>query len=903
MDRVAGALIATKMSVPRTRQDLVSRPRLDELLAQAQHARLTLVSSPAGFGKTTLIAGRMGDVMREGSAVAWLSLDGDDDDAERFWRYVVTTLDRSAPGTVPDACELAKAAVMSPDRVVTVLVNELAAAASDVWLVLDDYHTLQSRAIHDGMAFLLANIAPRTHVVIITRADPDLPLARWRVRRELVEVRVADLRFTATETEAFLNGVNGLNLSAPEAEALGQRTEGWVAALQLAALSLQGHEEPGDFISRFAGNDKYVVDYLVDEVLAHQDPEIREFLLATSILDRLTGSLCDAVTGQDGGRPMLAGLERANLFLFPLDDHRAWYRYHHLFVDVLRARLLQERGEDVSLLHLNASRWYEDNDEVEASVRHALDADEYSRATYLMEAALPSVRRNREDALLMRWLGALPNAAVRRSPVLSVFYGWMLMITGDLGGVEERLDDASRSLAEAPADVRADWAETDELRTLPATIATFRASLAQARGHLDHTAAHAQQALDLTGPDDHLARGAATAFLALVAWAEGDVSMAARTFTEAVTNMTAAGNLADALGSTVVLADMWIVAGRPSRARRLYTNALATSEAQGMSFAQTSAMLHVGLSELDLEAGDLTRARWHLDTALDLDDHLSQTANHFRWFLAMARVAAAEGDHVSAIALLAQAQAEYRPGFFVEVRPLPAVTARVLISAGKLPEARDWAADHNWSTPEVTDYLDEFDQLTYVRLLLAAHGAQPDPTGSREAGLGEAADLLELLLGRAQSQERWGSVVEIHLLIALVRDAQGQRTAAADALAAAFAEVPEPDAYTLLILAEGEPMRALLLYAQRVGLADRHPERILAAYGRPAPSQVLVDPLSEREVQVLRLLDSDLTGPEIARALFISHNTVRTHTRHVFAKLQVTTRRAAVLRAVELGLL
>ena len=214
-------------------------------------------------------------------------------------------------------------------------------------------------------------------------------------------------------------------------------------------------------------------------------------------------------------------------------------------------------------------------------------------------------------------------------------------------------------------------------------------------------------------------------------------------------------------------------------------------------------MLHVGLSELDLEAGDLTRARWHLDTALDLDDHLSQTANHFRWFLAMARVAAAEGDHESAIALLAQAQAEYRPGFFVEVRPLPAVTARVLISAGKLPEARDWAADHNWSTPEVTDYLDEFDQLTYVRLLLAAHGAQPDPTGSREAGLGEAADLLELLLGRAQSQERWGSVVEIHLLIALVRDAQGQRTAAADALAAAFAEVPEPDAYTLLIPRRG----------------------------------------------------------------------------------------------------
>ena len=899
---MTAALITTKMSVPRTSRSVVPRPRLDEALTQVPDARLTLVSGPAGFGKTTLVAGWLSGVMLHGSAAAWVSLDADDDEPERFWRYVVTALDRASPGTIPDSSQLVQASA-SPDRVLAVLVNELASAASDVWLVLDDYHTLQSRAVHDGMAFLLANLSPRTHVVIITRADPDLPLARWRVRRELVEVRVADLRFTPDETETFLNGVSGLSLSAPDLEALGQYTEGWVAALQLAALSLQGHDEPGDFISRFAGNDKYVVDYLVDEVLEHVDGEVRDFLLSTSILDRLTGSLCDAVTGHGGGRSMLAGLERANLFLFPLDDQRAWYRYHHLFVDVLRARLGQERGEDVSLLHLNASRWFEDNDEVEAAVRHALDAREYTRATYLMETALPSVRRNREEAVLMRWLGALPDAAVRRSPVLSAFYGWMLMITGDLGGVQARLDDAERSLAEAPADLRAEWAQTDELRTLPATIAVFRASLAQAGGHLDDTATHAQHALDLAGPDDHLARGAATAFLALAAWAEGDVVVAAQTFAEAVASMMGAGNLADALGSTVVLADMWLVAGRPGKARRLYTGALATSEAQGMSFAPTSAMLHVGLSELDLETGDLTRARWHLDTALALDDHRSQTANRFRWYLAMGRLMAAEGDHESALPVLAQARAAYRPGFFVDVRPLPAVTARVLISAGRLLEARDWADSHDRSTSGVCDYRDEFDQLTYVRLLLAEHHATPGPANLGEPGLDEAAHLLESLLGPAQRQQRWGSVVEIQTLIALVRDAQGRRPAAVDALVAAFAEALEPDAYTGLFLAEGEPMRALLLHSQRAGLADGHPERILAAQGRPAPSQVLVDPLSEREVQVLQLLDSDLTGPEIAQSLFVSHNTVRTHTRHIFAKLQVTTRRAAVLRAGELGLL
>ena len=793
--------------------------------------------------------------------------------------------------------------MVSPESVLAALVNELASAASDVWLVLDDYHTLQSRGIHDAMTFLLANISPRTHVVIITRADPDLPLARWRVRRELVEIRVADLRFSPTETEVFLNGVNGLNLSARDVDALGRHTEGWVAALQLAALSLEGHDDPRGFISRFAGNDKYIVDYLVDEVLAHLDSDVREFLLSTSILDRLTGSLCDAVTGDDDGRSVLAGLERANLFLFPLDDQRAWYRYHHLFADVLRARLHQARGGDVSSLHLRASRWYEDNDEVGSSVGHALDAQDYVRATYLMETALPSMRRNREDALLMQWLGALPDAAIRRSPVLSAFSGWMLMVSGDIGGVQARLDDAALSLAEAPAEVRALWAQTDELRTLPATIAVFRASLAQAGGHLDATAAHAREALDLTGPDDHLARGAATAFLALAGWARGDVTTAARMFTEAVASMMAAGNLADGLGSTVVLADMWLVAGRPHTARRLCTDALAISEAQGLSFAQTSAMLHVGLSELDLEAGDLARARWHLDTALALDDHLARTAHHFRWFLAMGRVSAAEGDHESSIALLARAQAEYRPGFFVDVRPLAAVKARALITAGRLSDARDWAVDHDWSTSQVCDYRDEFDQLTYVRLILTAPGAHAGTSHSGRAGLGAAADLLELLLGPARRQERWGSVVEIHLLRALVHDARGQRAAAVDAVAAAFAEALEPDAYTRLFLAEGEPARALLLHAQRAGVAGEHPGRILAAYGRPAPGPVLVDPLSKREMQVLELLDSDLTGPEIARALFVSHNTVRTHTRHIFAKLQVTTRRAAVLRAHELDLL
>ena len=343
---------------------------------------------------------------------------------------------------------------------------------------------------------------------------------------------------------------------------------------------------------------------------------------------------------------------------------------------------------------------------------------------------------------------------------------------------------------------------------------------------------------------------------------------------------------------------MWLAAGRLGVARRLYQEAMRTAEAQGALFAQTSALLHVGQSEIDLEAGDLTRARSHLDTALVLDDHLSLTAGHYRWFLAMGRVAEAEGDFEAAVELLAQAQRLYRPGFFVDVRPIAAVLARVRIREGQLQRAEDWASARDWSTTDAEDYLVEFDHLTYVRFLLAKH-----QTHASSACLDDAAQLLSRLLKPATSVGRWGSVVEIHMLTALVRDARDHHTDALDSLAAAFATAPEPDAYARLFLAEGEPMRALLRQATRLGMADGHPGRVLAGYDRLLPSQALVDQLSERELQVLRLLDSELTGPEIARKLFVSHNTVRTHTRHIFAKLQVTTRRAAVLRAQNLELL
>ena len=899
--------MTTKLHVPKLRRGLVARPRLLERLRRGADSRLTLVSAPAGFGKTTLLAEWLHEASAVDRCVAWLSLDPSDNEPASFWTYVVTALRTAVPGVGSSALELIASSPLPTELVLTTVLNELAAAPGDVWLVLDDYHLVDSHDVGDGMAFLLEHLPPNVHVVISTRADPDLPLSRWRVRGELVEVRAADLRFTSDEAAAYLNEATGLNLAAGDIAALEERTEGWIAALQLAALSIQGRDDVGGFIARFAGNDRYVVDYLVDEVLQHQPDPVRDFLLHSAVLDRLTGPLCDAVTGRADGSQMLMALERANLFIVPLDDRREWYRYHHLFADVLRAHMLSEQPEQVPLLHRRASRWYEAHDSAEDAVRHALAARDFDRAAYLMELAIPAIRRNRHEAMLLGWLKALPDDVVRRSPVLSVFYGYMLMVSGDLKAFEPRLDDAERALAAVPDGSAPPWAKTEELRTLPATIAVYRASLAQARGDVTGTSEHARHALDLAGPTDHLARGGAAGFLGLAAWANGDVSSALETFAQAVASLHAAGNLVDELSSTVVLADMWVAAGRPSKARRLYLGALQVSEAHGEPVLRATPDLHVGLAEMDYEVGDLEAARRHLERAAALGEGAAMTESRYRWFVAMGRIAGAEGDPQEAITSLDQAEQLYRPGFFPDVRPIAALKARVWIAQGKLSDAADWAKERGVSGTDDAVYLSEFDHLTWVRLLIAQHRAHQD-TGA----IDQAVHLLARLLEAAETSGRAGSLVEIRMLQALAQDAQGHRPQALHSLGQAWAQAPEPDGYVRLFLDEGAPIVELLRDAEHQGLNGDHARRLLslsaardgeAAEARQRLVPPSIEPLTERELQVLRLLDSELSGPQIARELFVSHNTLRTHTKHIFTKLEVTTRRAAVRRARERGLM
>ncbi|KQY44555.1 LuxR C-terminal-related transcriptional regulator [Cellulomonas sp. Root137] len=901
---MAGPLIATKLHVPTLRRGLVARPRLLERVGPGVDARLTLVCAPAGFGKSTLVAEWVAGAPADGRAVAWLSLDSSDNDPATFWRYVLTALAGATDGACSRALDLVTSSPTAIDLVLTTLLNELAATPGQVWLVLDDYHLVDDPEIARGMALLLTHLPPQAHVVLCTRVDPDLPLARWRVHGDLVEIRAADLRFTLDEATAYLGEATGLRLPADDVVALEQRTEGWIAALQLAALSLRGRDDVRGFIDQFTGTDRYLVDYLVEEVLAHQPAAVRDFLLRTAVLDRLTGALCDAVVGGDDGTRLLMTLERENLFLVALDDRREWFRYHHLFADVLRVRMLAEQPDLVPELHRRASLWYEANGSADEAVRHALAARDIDRAVHLMELAVPDIRRHRREALLLGWLRVLPDEAVRRSPLLSVFFAYMLMISGDLDAVGERLDDADRALARAPGGPAPSPAEAEELRTLPATIAVHRASLAQARGDVAGTAEHARRALELAGPDDHLARGGASGFLGLAAWARGDVSSALETFTEAVGSLHAAGNLVDELSSTPVLADMWLVAGRPSAARALYVRALEVSAAHDGPVLRATPALHVGLSELDLEAGDVAGATRHLEEAAALGEGAAMAESRFRWFASMSRVAAVEGDPERAVDLLHQAEQLYRPGFFPDLRPIAAMRARVWIAQGNLAPAADWARQRGVSATDEVAYLREFDHLTLVRLLVAQHRAHPDPDAPDRA-----IRLLARLQEAAERTGRDGSLLEIHLLTALAQDSQGARRDALRTLGQAWSRAPEPQAYVRLFLDEGAPLRELLRAVDRRDPAGEHARRLLdvaASSDDRTGTEVQnpsVEQLSARELQVLRLLDSELTGPQIARELFVTLNTLRSHTKRIFTKLGVTSRRAAVLRAHERGVL
>ena len=914
------ALLETKLYVPRSRRGLVPRPRLSERLDRGIASTLMLVSAPAGFGKTTLLT----EWLAAGPAapgderlVAWLSLDRGDNDPASFWTYVIAALRTAARGVGESALALLQAPQPPPiETVLTALLNDLAAMTREIVLVLDDYHVIDTRAVQDGMAFLLDHAPPGLHVVIAGRADPALPLARLRSRGELAETRAADLRFTTDEAAAYLNETMGLPLTARDVAALEGRTEGWIAALQLAALSMQGRDDVAGFIAGFAGDDRYVVDYLGEEVLQRQPERVQAFLLQTSILGRLSGPLCDAVTGQGDGKAMLAALDRGNLFLVPLDDRRRWYRYHQLFADVLYARLLDEQPGQVPDLHRRASAWYERSGEPAEAIRHALAAGDFGRAADLVELAIPPMRRTRQEATVQGWLEVIPDGLIRARPVLSVASAAASLARGELDGVEGWLRDAERCLDEAagtgagsqdssqapPTPLGgADDPGDEEFRRLPAGIELYRSALALARGDVPGTARHARRVLDVALEDDHLCRAGAAGLLGLAFWASGDLEAGYASYAECMAGLRRAGHIADTFGCAIALADIRLAQGRLGAAMRTYEQALQLAGEPGGPVLRGTADMYVGMGEVHRERGDLLAATQQLLRSEELGEHTGLPQNRYRWRVAMARIRQAEGDLGGALDLLGEAERLYVGDYFPNVRPVPALKARVWIAQGSLGEAVGWAREQGLSADDDLSYLREFEHITLARVLVAGYQDE-----RAEHSIRQATRLLERLLRAAEEGGRTGRVIEILILQALAHQTLGDVPAALTALERVMA-LAEPEGYVRVFADEGPPMAALLKAGAKQGISRLYARRLLAAMSEAehdSPvTQALIDPLSERELDVLRLLGSELNGPAIARELMVSLNTVRTHTKNIYAKLAVSSRRAAVRRAQELDLL
>ncbi len=902
-------MLDIKVHFPKRRRGWVGRPRLSDRLNGIAEAALTLVSAPPGFGKTTLLADWLSVPTADGCAVAWLSLDHRDNDPALFWAYLVTALRTAAPGIGAGALSILQSPQPRIEAVLSSLLNDLNALSHDVVLVLDDYHVIDTHEVHDGMGFLLEHLPQQMHVVIAARADPALPLARLRGRGELVEIRAADLRFTLDEAAAYLNEAMGLGLMAKDIAALEGRTEGWIAALQLAALSMQGRADVTAFIADFAGDDRYIVDYLAEEVLNRQPEDVKRFLMQTSILDRLSGSLCDAVTGLDGGKAMLAALERANLFLIPLDDRRRWYRYHQLFADVLRSRLLDVQPDDVADLHRRASGWFEQAGEPSEAIRHALAAQDFQRAADLVEVAIPAMGRTRQESAVLGWLAVLPDEVVRVRPVLIVGFVGALLLSGRVDGVEARLRQAERLLDEvngARAGPGADSAEVvvvddAQFRALPGMIELYRAALALISGDAPGTVGHAQRARDLSAADDPLCRTAASGLSGLAFWSSGDLDAGHAAYAQCMAGLYRAGYIADTFGCAVALADIRLTQGRLGEALRTYERALQRGSEQGGPVLRGAADMYVGMSEVTRERGDLASATAHLlqSQALGGDTGLPQYP--YRWRVAMARILQARGDLAGALKLLDEAERVYNGDFFPNVRPVPALRARVWVAQGAVDSALGWAQERNLSTVDDLSYLREFEHITLARVLLARYR-----TSRADSTINAATRFLSRLLHAAQAANRTGSVIEILALQALADHLRGDMPAALASLQRALT-LAEPEGYVRIFADEGPAMAALLRAASKHRMNPGYVPRLLQATERTQHStpdgQGPIARLSERERDVLRLLGTDLDGPDIARRLFLSMNTVRTHTKSIYAKLGVNNRRSAVRRAQELDLL
>jgi LuxR family maltose regulon positive regulatory protein len=903
-------LLATKLHVPRPRPGFLPRPRLVAALGAGLARGRVLVCAPAGFGKTALLA----DWARgSGQPVAWLGLDGGDSDPTRFWRYVVAALDRTRPGLTARLDPLlGQPAPRAVEGLVMALINEFAAdpGTDEVLLVLDDYHLADSGPVHESVAFLLENVPPGLRVVVSGRAEPPLPLARLRARGQLAELRAADLRFTPEEAAALLGEMAGPGLPAAAAETLAARTEGWAAGLQLAGLSVRGHADPNEFVATFSGSHRFVLDYLTDEVLVGQPAQVRAFLLETSVLERLSAELCDTVTGRADSQAMLQDIERAGLFLMPLDEVRGWWRYHHLFADLLRARLQAEQPGRVTELHRAAAAWCEEHGLADDAVRHALAAGDPDWAARLVERHVGVLLGRGEGTTLRRWLSAVPAESVRKRPRLYLAQAIGAAMSFQMDVLGALLDEAERAYAasgdqpyEAPAGQGASL-----LANVPAGIAFLRGVLARLRGDTAFAADYDKQALAQVDEEDWLLRSFVRWNRAAADWQDGRLEAAERGLAEVLAERRAADEFFAGFLAMRVCYDL----GRVQRAQGNLDAAMATYRqalevADGSSQPPHLGMAHVGLAEVLYERNELAAALDHASQGITLCRQLVFTAPVAAGLAILARIRQAQGDAAGALGAMGEAgQAGLSSQVIALLGP---VRARLQLAQGDVPAAAQWAKSAGLSPDDEPDYPQEPAHLVLARVLLAQH--QP----------GLALTLLKRLLDAAGSQGRTGSVIEIQALHALALAASGDRAGARDALAVALTLAAQRG-YVRVFADEGAPMRALLaeMSAARPNqpnAARRFDPGYLAALTRacggasdaPPPRRAgatppgLAEPLTDREMEVLRLLAAGSSNQRIARDLFVTLDTVKKHVTHVLGKLGAANRTEAAARARQLGLI
>jgi LuxR family maltose regulon positive regulatory protein len=917
------SVLRTKLYVPPVRPERVPRPRLVERLKAGLDCRLVLVSAPAGFGKTTLISEY---AARCGHPVAWVSLDKADNEPVQFWTYVVTALQKNPhiKGRELGQAVLAMLRSAQPPPVETLLsglINELVEITEPFVLILDDLHQITNPQINDALAVLFEHQPPQMHLVISSRADPPWPLARWRASGQLMELRTDDLRFTSGEAAAFLNEVMGLDLSAADIAALAARTEGWIAGLQLAALALQGSlsmegRDTKSFLKAFSGSHRFVLDYLVEEVLDRQSGEIQEFLLQTSILERLTAPLCNAVrfgeagspsssegaavTGGEDSQAIVERLERANLFLVPLDEERRWYRYHHLFADLLRSRLQQTLPDQVPILHLRASRWQEQNGHIAEAVGHALLIHDARRVAHLIEGNAVAILERGEFTTLMGWLDALPEDVVRSHPWLCVTYAWVLVYAGRLDMVESYLRDAEGALDSRD-------------RHIAGHMAAIRAYAADLVGDKRGTAELAREALEYLPEADRRARGLAMSLLIPALYWSGDPAGADEVAAQAIAVSGASDDILMAVRVLCELAGLQLARGRLHKAAATCQDALQLADEHSRHSGwrlPITGHAHALLSTVLAEWNDLEPALRHAQESVRLCNRWKQAEDLIHSYVSLSVVLQAIGDPGGALVAWQEARqvASGISAYYVDY--LAAHQAWLLLAQGNLPAAFRWAASWEGTLPpdEQLAFWREHEFFVLVRVLIAQGRQQ---TGS---SLDEALAWLSWLLQEAQRTGAWKRVILALVLQAMALQAQGKDEEALAALTRALT-LAEPEGYVRTFIDEGPQMGRLLRQAVLQGIAVDYAGKLLGALEKEGtkagtPLAVsegarppLVEPLSVRESEVLRLLTTHLSHAEMAEELVVSVNTVRSHVKSIYSKLDVHSRMEAVRRARELGLL